>query len=442
MSEREQQDEVSPDSHDVVARMREDWNARAREDAHYYVAFGRREQEDAEFQATAAEVIHGLRWEMRRLGSLRRAGQRRALEIGCGPGRLMRPMAEHFGEIHGVDISDEMVARARERLAHVAHAHAHVARNSNLEMFADDSFDFVYSYAVFQHIPSRDVVLGYLREAWRVLRPGGYMRCQINGLPETAVRYDTWSGVRIPADDLQAFCREQGFAMYSLEGVSTQYMWTTLRKLDGAGDADGAAGGVSIRRITNAQNSEPVAPARGRFAALSLWVDGLPEACDLMGLEARVGGSLGTVTYIGPREHDGMTQVNLRLPADVETGLQAVSLYWRGAALGAEASVRIVPQPAMVPRVVALSDGINLMSGTRIETRSVKVTLEEMARPEEFAATVDGAPVEDLDLFCTDPLPPRYEINFRLPDGIGAGGHALEMRVGRRAMPAVGIVVA
>jgi hypothetical protein len=32
----------------VLARMRADWNERAGEDAHYYVAFGRRGQEEAE----------------------------------------------------------------------------------------------------------------------------------------------------------------------------------------------------------------------------------------------------------------------------------------------------------------------------------------------------------------------------------------------------------
>ena len=42
----------------------------------------------------------------------------RALEIGCGPGRLMKPLSRNFGEIHGVDVSDEMVRLAREREAH------------------------------------------------------------------------------------------------------------------------------------------------------------------------------------------------------------------------------------------------------------------------------------------------------------------------------------
>ena len=65
-------------------------------------------------------------------------------------------------------------------------------------MFPDEKFDFVYSYAVFQHIPSRDVVFQYLREARRVLKTGRHP-----ALPDQraaaarAKQYDTWSGVRI-----------------------------------------------------------------------------------------------------------------------------------------------------------------------------------------------------------------------------------------------------
>jgi hypothetical protein len=66
--------------------MKRDWNQRALEDAHFYVAFGRRGQDDEEFFATAREVVAGLESEMRRL-PLSRPRARRALEIGCGPGR-------------------------------------------------------------------------------------------------------------------------------------------------------------------------------------------------------------------------------------------------------------------------------------------------------------------------------------------------------------------
>src|SRR5215472_937861 len=206
----------------VLERMREDWNQRASEDAYYYVAFGRRDQDDEEFFATAADVVRGLTAELKRLD--RRDA---ALEIGCGPGRLMRPMSRHFAEIHGVDVSDEMIRLARERLRDTPNAHPQVTVKSDLAMFPDAKFDFVYSYAVFQHIPSREVVFGYLREAWRVLKPGGVIRCQLNGLPATAKQYDTWSGVRIAPEEVKEFARTQGFQLLALEDVWTQYMWLT-----------------------------------------------------------------------------------------------------------------------------------------------------------------------------------------------------------------------
>src|SRR3982751_6284711 len=108
----------------VSDTMRADWNRRALEDAKYYVAFGRREQTDDEFYETATEVLAGLNLEMKRLG----AGNpraRRALEIGCGPGRLMKAMSSRFGEIHGVDVSDEMIRIGREKLRGIPHAHLH-----------------------------------------------------------------------------------------------------------------------------------------------------------------------------------------------------------------------------------------------------------------------------------------------------------------------------
>src|ERR1700680_2358526 len=186
---------------DVSSRMREDWNTRAREDAGYYVAFGRRDSDDAEFFATATEVINGLEWELRRV-PLAERGNWRALEIGCGPGRLMRPMSRHFVEIHGVDVSDEMIALAAEKLRDIPNAHPHATDGSSLAQFADESFEFIYSYAVFQHIPSRDVVFEYLRETHRVLKTGGLARFQFNGLPAANDAFDTWAGARFTSGEI------------------------------------------------------------------------------------------------------------------------------------------------------------------------------------------------------------------------------------------------
>ena len=111
----------------VLDRMRHEWNERAREDPNYYVAFGRREQDDAEFFATAADVVRGLRGELKRFqgrGAASHSGLK-ALEIGCGPGRLLRPMSADFAEIHGMDVSDEMIRLASEKLREVPNAHVH-----------------------------------------------------------------------------------------------------------------------------------------------------------------------------------------------------------------------------------------------------------------------------------------------------------------------------
>jgi hypothetical protein len=94
----------------------------------------------------------------------------------------------------------------------------------------------------------------------------------------------------------------------------------------------------------------------------------------------------------------------------------------------------VIPPGPSVPRVHSISDGINLMAGKRIETRSVKMTLEEIARPHEIEASVDGHPVSDLEFFCIDPRPQRFEVNFKLPEEIGPGAHQLELRIGRRKL--------
>jgi ubiquinone/menaquinone biosynthesis C-methylase UbiE len=117
----------------------------------------------------------------------------------------MRPLSRHFKEIHGVDVSDAMIELARQRLRGTPNAFPHHSSGSDLKLFPGEKFDYVYSYAVFQHIPSSEVVFQYLREARRVLKTGGILRCQINGLPPTAKQYDTWAGVRIAPGEIAQF---------------------------------------------------------------------------------------------------------------------------------------------------------------------------------------------------------------------------------------------
>jgi SAM-dependent methyltransferase len=429
---------MSGDHRDLVEQMRRDWDRRAEEDPYYYAAFGRRRQDEAEFFATAAPVVCDLERELRWILPPG-ARLQRALEIGCGPGRLLLPMSRHFEEIHGVDVSEQMVRLAREKLRHVPHARVHLGSGADLAGFAEASFDFVYSYAVFQHIPSREVVFRYLAEAVRVLKPGGLLRCQLNGLPETAPVYDTWSGVRIRAGEIREFARAARVRLLALEGVWTQYMWITLMKPPARPSRE--RGACRLRRLTNAHSSEPVVPCRGRFAAVSAWVEGLPEDCDLLELGARVGARDATPYYIGPPQPDGLQQVNVSLPAGLGSGLERFVLTWRDAALCPPATLRLIAPGPLVPRVISVTDAVNLLSGTRIESGRIKITLEEVSDPHALGVSVDGIPALPEEVFCADPGPPRYEVNVRLPAALSPGPHRLQLRLGRRRLAPVTIEV-
>jgi SAM-dependent methyltransferase len=423
--------------------MREDWNERARSDAKYFVAFGRRNQDEEEFFASGRDLARSLTHQFLRLPPRPAPRCRRALEIGCGLGRLMRPLSAQVGEIHGVDVSDEMVRGARERLSGIPNAHVHRGAGADLAGFADESFDLVYSYAVFQHIPSREAIFGYLREACRVLAPGGVFWFQADGAPGVTEAPDTWHGARIGSDEVAAFAREADMLLMAVEGPATQYMAVTFQKP--SRPAARPAAPPRIRRMACARDSAPVVPARGRWAFASLWIEGLPADSDLNTLAATVGHARATPEslgpFLGPPGADGLQQFNIKLPEGIEPGLQPLELLYRGEPLAQPSFLRVIPPGPTVPRLVSLSDAVDLLSTTRIASRSIKAGIEEIADASQFRATVDDCPVEVFEARSVDPVPPLIEVIFRLPAGVGPGLHRLELGVGSRGFPGVMIEV-
>jgi ubiquinone/menaquinone biosynthesis C-methylase UbiE len=424
----------------INERMRADWNQRAREDAHYYVAFGGRDQDEAGFLATAGDVLRSMEAQLKRLPAKANRRTWRALEIGCGPGRLVKPLSRHFGEIHGVDVSDEMIRLARERLADIPHAHFHATNGASLTLFADLSFDFIYSYAVFQHIPSRDVVLEYMRETARVLKPGGVFHGQFNGLSHPGDT-NTWSGVVFSAADIRAFTRDNGLQLLNLDGEHTQYMWTTWRRPLSATPVTGNEPTPEIHRITNAYTSEPLIPQRGRLAALSILIKHLPADCDLNNLEVLVDGEPGIPVYVGPADSAGLQQVNAWVPDRVRTGLVPVEIHSNGKLLCPPAIARIVPPGPLVPRIVSITDGVNLVQANETSSGHLKVQIEEVIVPESIRASVDDRPLSNLEILRTDPRTPRHELNLEMPHGLTPGPHALQLHIGPRRLFRATIVV-
>jgi hypothetical protein len=335
-----------------------------------------------------------------------------------------------------------MIRLASERLRATPNAHAHVCSGADLAMFPDATFDFVYSYAVFQHIPSRDVVFQYLREARRVLKPGGILRCQVNGLPPHARRYDTWSGVRISAGEIATFARDHDLRLLALEQVWTQYMWITCRKQPrGIPEALWPESGVSIRNISNALTGERAAPATGPMAAISVWVGRLPPASDLNNLTITADGRPCRLSYIGEPEPDGVSQVNAALPVGIRTGLIPIELHRDGRPLCPPAWVRIIPAGPSVGRIGSVSDGVNLLSENRVSSGVIKVTMFDVARAGEVRAFVDNREMAGLESFCVDPVAQRWEFNIPLPENVTSGRHEVRIALGRRVLAPVFIEV-
>ena len=126
--------------------MRSDWDRRARENAQHFIACGHSESDEV-FWASGLRDLDQLVLHDVELDSTARA-----LEIGCGMGRILKPLSERIEKAFGVDISAEMIARARQGLAGLGNVEVFVTRG-RLSDFEDASLDFVYSFIVFQHIP-------------------------------------------------------------------------------------------------------------------------------------------------------------------------------------------------------------------------------------------------------------------------------------------------
>ena len=117
---------------------------------------------------------------MARAQTLRpRFGRQRALDFGCGVGRLTRALASRFDEVVGVDISSSMLENARQLNQNQPRCQFVQINTGDLRDLPDAHFDYVYSYRVLQHQPTPEATERYLREFVRVTRPGGLIMIQI-----------------------------------------------------------------------------------------------------------------------------------------------------------------------------------------------------------------------------------------------------------------------
>jgi SAM-dependent methyltransferase len=213
-----------------LEKMQADWDARARENARYYVQTAQESWSDDEFFASGEQTVREqILNDMINICQGRPPKQMRVLEIGCGAGRVTRALANVFGEVHAVDVSGEMIQMAKSALT--GHPHAHVYQNNGMDLSVvpsalEGTFDFAFSTIVFQHIPSREVIENYVREVRRLLRPAALFKFQVQGdatmetLPD-----DTWLGVPFSDEQAVEMAQRCGFEPRHRIGAGEQYFW-------------------------------------------------------------------------------------------------------------------------------------------------------------------------------------------------------------------------
>jgi ubiquinone/menaquinone biosynthesis C-methylase UbiE len=210
-----------------LRKMQTDWDMRARENARYYVNTERQDWTDEEFFESGRRTVREeILTDMTNICQGKEPARMRVLEVGCGSGRVTRALSEVFGEVYGVDISGEMVRRARQALAGRPNATVLQNNGMDLSVLPQLEFDFAFSTIVFQHIPSREIIENYVREVNRVLRPGALFKFQVQGdvSIETASD-DTWLGVPFSDEQAVAMAARCGFEPRYRHGAGQQYFW-------------------------------------------------------------------------------------------------------------------------------------------------------------------------------------------------------------------------
>ena len=102
------------------------------------------------------------------------------LDLGCGWGRVLKPVLDRKAFAIGLDISENMLKLSREHLANNGHPPVLLRGDGTALPFKENSSDMVYSMLVLQHLSKKNGEEVF-KEIHRVLRPGGVAYVRIPG---------------------------------------------------------------------------------------------------------------------------------------------------------------------------------------------------------------------------------------------------------------------
>ena len=231
--------------------MREFWDDRAAENALFFVD-NRIRYDDPdldEFWRSGREQLERMH---QHLGVSVRADDD-VVEIGCGVGRMTRELAGRARSVVAIDVSEQMLDRARKLNPDLVNVRWVLGDGQSLEGIDSASADVVHSYVVFHHIPDPEITMGYVTEIGRVLRAGGWAGFQVSNDPAKhrrpplrarvrswwrAIRgrgprgqsHPAWRGSAVDLDRLCRRAEAAGLVVERVVGEGTIYCLVLLRK--------------------------------------------------------------------------------------------------------------------------------------------------------------------------------------------------------------------
>ena len=157
-----------------LARLQRHWDEFGRRDPYWAILTdpskkGNRWDLDEFFRTGEHEVADVLAWVASLGVPIRR---HRALDFGCGAGRISQALAAYFEQVIGVDIAPSMIALANQHNRHGDRCRFVLNEHSDLRQFPSRSIDFIYSRLVLQHVRP-GMIRAYVGEFVRLLDAGG-----------------------------------------------------------------------------------------------------------------------------------------------------------------------------------------------------------------------------------------------------------------------------
>lgn len=177
-----------------LEQIEQGWNEAARADAMFYILTTAGKEnggwDPVEFFSHGKrEIDEVISWLDNQ--DFRGRHHRRALDFGCGIGRLTQSLADYYGHVDGVDVSAEMIRQAQAHIGRKARRCSfYVNQRPDLKLFDDRTYDLIYTVIVLQHMPN-SLQKGYIQEFIRLIVDDGVAVFQLPDGGEL-IQQQTW----------------------------------------------------------------------------------------------------------------------------------------------------------------------------------------------------------------------------------------------------------